>query len=130
MAAFYLDENIALAVETELRSRGHFVTSTYAEGRSGAPDPLLLLQAAEQGWTFISHNRRDFRLLHDAWLRWAHAWGIRHPHAGILIVDRVRGQTAAETALLIDAFVRDIGTDLSNTLFDWKARRGWSTFPD
>lgn len=37
MAALFLDENMALAVETALRARGHFVTSTYAEGRTGLP---------------------------------------------------------------------------------------------
>jgi Domain of unknown function (DUF5615) len=129
MVAFYLDENIALAVETELRSRGHVVTSTYAEGRSAAPDPLLLLEAAERNWTFVTHNRKDYRLLHDAWLRWEHAWGVRQPHAGILVLDRVQGQSGFETARLIDAVTRDPTTNLIRALYDWSVRSGWVRFP-
>ena len=128
-AAFYLDENMALAVETELRFLGHVVTSTYAEGRSAAPDPWLLLEAAERNWTFVTHNRKDFRLLHDAWLRWGRAWGVRQPHAGILVLDRVRGQSGVETAQLIDSVVRDPATDLVSALYDWKVGTGWVRFP-
>src|SRR5579884_2573455 len=107
MAAFYLDESVALAVESELRVRGHFVTSTYAEGRGGAPDPLVRLEAADRNWTLVTPNRHDFRLLHDAWLCCAQGWGSRRRHAGILVLDQVRGQTAIGTARLIDAVVRD-----------------------
>ena len=124
MAALYLDENMALVVESELRARGHFVTSTYTEGRTGAPDSLLLLEAAERDWTLVTHNRHDFRMLHETWLRWGHAWGVRRPQAGILVLDRVRGQHAVETARLIDVVANDPTTDLKNGLYDWSDRGG------
>lgn len=129
MAGLYLDENMSLAVGARLHVRGHIVTSTAAEGRLGTPDPRLLLEAAEQGWTLVTHNRRDFRLLHDAWHTWTNAWGTKQDHAGILVLDRVVGQTPEETAALIDSLVRDPQTRLSRALYDWKPARNWVRFP-
>lgn len=77
----------------------------------------------------MTHNRHDFRMLHEAWLRWGHAWGVRRPHAGILVLDRVRGQLAIETARLIDVVAIDPTTDLANGLYDWSTRSGWVRFP-
>lgn len=129
IAAFYTDENVALALEALLRALGHAATSTLAEGRLGAPDPHRLLYAAERGWTIVTHNRRDYRLLHDAWRLWGHAWRAARPHAGILVIEQVPGQPAAEIARLIDGLVNDPATTLSNALYDWKPDAGWRRFP-
>ena len=74
MAAFYCDEDMAIALVTLLRDRGHTATYTYPERRKGAPDPHQLLYAAVRGWIFLTHNRDDYQMLHDAWLLWSRTW--------------------------------------------------------
>ena len=129
MAALYTDENMALALEGLLRDYGHVVTSTFGEGRSGAPDPHQLLFAAERGWTLITHNRRDYRLLHDAWHLWSYAWSVSRRHAGILVLEQVIAQPVAELAALIHALGEDPATSLVNALYDWKPTTGWRRSP-
>jgi len=128
MAALYTDENVKLALEDELRPLGHAATSTFAERRLGAPDPHQLLYAAERGWTIITHNRRDFRLLHTAWLLWSHTWRVSRSHAGILVLEQIPDQPVADLARLIDAIVNDPATTLTNALYDWKPGTGWTRF--
>jgi hypothetical protein len=129
MASFYFDENMSLLLEMLLRVRGHLVSSTYGEGRLGSPDPHQLLFAADRGWILVTHNRRDLRLLHDAWHLWSHAWGTSRRHAGILVLDQVPGQPVEELAALIHALVHDPDVLLPNSLYDWRQATGWRRFP-
>ncbi len=71
MAAFYFDEDVAEDLLPLLAERGHTIVTTRMEGRKGAPDPRQLLYAAGRGWTLVTLNRGDYRLLHDAWLMWS-----------------------------------------------------------
>ena len=128
MAAFYMDEDVALALGPLLRQYGHSIASTTEERRLGAPDPHQLLYAAERGWTVITHNRRDFRLLHIAWLLWTNEWHVALQHAGILIIEQVRGRSVSNLAQLIHNFVTDRGLTLANALYDWKPKAGWTPF--
>lgn len=59
-------------------------------GLDAAPDGQQLLAAQSAQRILVSHNRKDFRLLHDAWYRWAEAWGVQPDHAGSLIVPHTR----------------------------------------
>jgi hypothetical protein len=129
MANLYLDENMSLLLEVLLRLRGHAVFSTFSEGRTGAPDPHQLLFAAERGWVLITHNRRDYRLLHDAWHLWSHAWDTVQRHGGVLVLDQTPGQPVEEMAELIHALVHDATASLSNRLYDWRQVTGWKRFP-
>jgi Domain of unknown function (DUF5615) len=129
MAASYVDESMALRLEGLLRSRGHLVSSTYGEGRLGAPDPHQLLFAAQRGWVLVTHNRRDYRLLHHAWHHWSYAWGTTQRHARVLAHDQVPGQPVEELAALIHGLVVDPDVSLPNALFDWRRATGWRRFP-
>jgi hypothetical protein len=128
MAAFYMDENVTLGLAPALRQYGHGVTSTAEERRLGAPDPHQLHHAAGRGWIMITHNRRDFELLHIAWLLWTNEWNVPLQHAGILIVEQVRGQLLSELARLIHDFVDNRDATFTNTLHDWKPKTGWVRF--
>jgi hypothetical protein len=129
MANLYFDENMSLLLEALLRERGHMVFSTFSEGRLGSPDPHQLLFAAERDWILITHNRRDYRLLHDAWHLWSHAWDVNRRHSGILILDQVPGQPVEEMPELIHGLVHEVGASLSNRLHDWRPATGWRRSP-
>jgi Domain of unknown function (DUF5615) len=125
MAAFYLDENVAVELALLLRQWGHSVTTTAEEHRLGAPDPHQLLHAAVRGWTFVTHNRHDFRLLHDAWHLWSSEWRVAQLHGGILIIEQMRWRSLTDLARIIHDFVSDSDVALANALFDWKPLTGW-----
>jgi len=129
MAALFTDENMALALELALRDLGHLMFSTYDEGRAGAPDPHQLLYAAERGWVLITHNRRDFRLLHDAWLLWSRSWGVRPTHAGILVLEQVPGMPIEDLGRLVHDLVTDPKRSLATALYNWRPATGWVRFP-
>lgn len=129
MATFYLDENVTNFVADELELLGHALTTTAGEKRTGAPDPLQFLFAAEHGWTIVKHNRHDFRLLHDAWLLWSHRWQLRQQHSGILVLDQHERQSADDIANAIATLLADPATSLDTALYDWKRSTGWVRFP-
>ena len=128
MVALYLDENVAVEVALLQRQYNHSVASTVEERRLGAPDPHQLLHAATRGWTFITHNRHDFHLLHTAWHLWGQEWDTPKAHAGILIIEQLRWRSIGDLARLIHEFVTDSNTVLTNTLFDWKPTTGWRPY--
>jgi len=66
MSAFYLDEDTAIALTLMLRARGHSAAHTHEEGIDRARDYQQLLHATYRGQVLITHNLRDFRLLHGA----------------------------------------------------------------
>ena len=86
MATFSSDNNVALEVADLLRAAGHAAVTARDLGLEGASDDEQLLVASRQGRIFVTHNERDFILLHDAWQRWTEARGVADRHAGILIV--------------------------------------------
>lgn len=72
----------------------------------------------------MTHNRRDFTLLHDAWTTWPAASGAALPaHPGILVLD------AAPLEELSSAIVGVLSStpaaELANGLFWWRRRDGW-----
>jgi len=128
VAAFYFDENVSAILEEPLRSYGHLVFSTYAEGRLRSPDPHQLLYATEREWVVVTHNRDDFALLHDAWHLWTHRWHIRDQHAGIVVVEQTQGVTYPEYAAMIHDLTTQTVT-FANVLFDWRLATGWVRNP-
>ncbi len=66
MADLYVDHNVARGITNQLRVRGHNVVAARELGLERAKDDAHLLLAAQQGRTFLSHNRQDFEMLHDA----------------------------------------------------------------
>ncbi|MFN8591767.1 MAG: DUF5615 family PIN-like protein [Thermomicrobiales bacterium] len=130
--AFVLDENVTHRLASLLRSYGWSADSAKELGRLGLSDVQALLSAADDGRTFITHNSRDFRALHEAWVTWRQRWlteaerqtgvpvGLSR-HGGILIVPPLPIYDLA--GIIMDfATATDPPAD---RLFAWSAARNW-----
>jgi predicted nuclease of predicted toxin-antitoxin system len=96
----YLDDDSIETLLVQLLSRaGHDVVTSVAAGLGGRPDPVHLLYAIRDRRRLLTHNDRDFRLLHEL------VFGSGGHHPGILIVrsdnDRTRDLTPRGIALAI-----------------------------
>jgi predicted nuclease of predicted toxin-antitoxin system len=78
-AKVYLDENVDIRLAARLRHRVFCATTAHAVGLLRANDPTQLLYAASHGYCLITHNRRDFELLHQHFLM------SNQMHSGIII---------------------------------------------
>ena len=121
MADLYADHNVARPIVFLLRALGHVVTSTQDMGLARATDDVQLLMAAQRGWIVLTHNRRDFVLLDDAWRRWSGAWGVAPRHPGIVVAPQEWPH--ARVAGEVDAFLRST-PPLENELYTWQPLRG------
>jgi hypothetical protein len=89
MADLHLDNNVSLLLAQILRDAGHSVAAARDLGLAAATDDTQLLVAAQSGRILVTHNRKDFMLLHDAWRTWPRAFGLALPaHPGILALDQ------------------------------------------
>jgi hypothetical protein len=128
VAAFYLDEDVALAIDFELRIYQHDVVNVRDLGLKGERDAVHLANAARQGRLLVTRNRHDFETLHVAWQHWPQLWGVAPlpEHPGILLIpDWWRPVEAAQE---IDAFVGS-GTPLTNMLYRYDRRQQWLSWP-
>ena len=66
MAALYLDEDVSQDLPAFLIASEHDVISAYSMNLRSVTDDRQLLEAAHRGRVFVTHNRKDFRLLHSA----------------------------------------------------------------
>jgi hypothetical protein len=124
----YLDNDVAFPLATLLRSRGHEVTTTLDLGRTQARDHLQLLIAAHNSWLFVTHNRRDFILLHDAWRLWSEYWQIAPRHGGIAIVPQSQQWTIREMSRHLDILLAG-GYPLANEIYQWQEQGNWTRRP-
>lgn len=69
-------------IADELNTRGHDAISIKKHQLRGSGDEVILFEAAQEGRCVVTHNEKDFKLLHRAWLRWP----LSMEHAGILVV--------------------------------------------
>jgi hypothetical protein len=122
MPILYLDEDMKIEVADLLIAPDRSVRTTRGEGRLRAGDPFQLLYAAERDWTLVTCNREDYHLIHDAWLLWAHHWGLTRMHAGILTLDQ--GHFTETIVAAVDSFFGGDFSPLRNTVYDWSARDG------
>jgi hypothetical protein len=74
------DDSVAALLVTLLRRAGHDVQVPADAGMAGREDPAHLTHAIREGRVLLSHNHRDFKLLHDLVM----TAGGHHP--GILVV--------------------------------------------
>lgn len=120
-----LDENVSERLVPPLRMLGHHPAATTEQGLKGATDPQQLMAATRLGRVFVTHNGRDFRMLHEALTLWAARWGLRDAvlHAGILIIVPKKGMTVAAMAQIIDELANR-EADLASRLFVWNEREG------
>jgi len=128
VATFFLDHNVSYGWRFTLEQAGYVVFTARDRHLANAEDYDILGIAATEGWTVITHNAKDFRLLHGAWLSWHNLWAVSSPrsHAGILIFPHalrpLRAATAVDELLTIES-------NLANRLFVWHSNEGWSARP-
>ena len=77
MASLYADENFPLPAVEALRQLGHDVLTAAEAGQAGhrIPDDVVLAYAHVLGRALLTHNRKDFRKLHNA----------GHAHSGLIL---------------------------------------------
>jgi Domain of unknown function (DUF5615) len=121
-----LDEDVSYDLVGNLRDVGYVMNSVKDSGNFGLTDARRLLWAVEHGRTMITHNRKDFRLLHEALSLWASRWGaadVLHHH-GILVLPHL---PVPERVRLIDEFARE-RDNIDNRLFVFDRQHGWQEY--
>ncbi len=119
MARFYLDNDVAQRVAAELDAFGHDAITTRALHRRRARDEQQLMFAVHERRIFVTHNARDFILLHDAWHLWTYTWGVQEEHTGIFIPPQdPTSWPAPKIALEIHLFIKT-GQPIANQLYEW-----------
>jgi len=121
MADLYLDSDVSIHLAAPLIAHGHRVRTSRDEGKESARDPEQLLFAAEHEWIIVTHNKRDFRLLHVAWPVWRAAWRTMRHHSGILILEQVPVENLSPA---VHAIV-DSGVEILNHCYEWSATHDW-----
>lgn len=77
----YLDEDVDINLAVRLGRYGYNVVTTLEVGNLGNSDEKQLEYATHNGRAILTHNRRDFRRLHRAWMLRA-----QH-HCGVIVRD-------------------------------------------
>lgn len=126
MANFHLDQNVSSQIGVGLESLGHTVVTAYALGMGEADDEEHLLVPAHHRRIVVTYNRKDFILLHHAWLRWQEHWQIEHLHSGILIVPDKRPIFPYVQA--IDTLSQERYGGFDNQLYEWR-NGAWGEHP-
>lgn len=80
---FYLDEDIDVALEQALINRGVDAVSTLKAGKIGNTDEEQLLFARNEKRSIITHNVRDFVILHKKFI------SDDRKHSGIIVSDQL-----------------------------------------
>jgi len=120
----HLDHNVSRYVGPLLQTRGHGVVLSRDIGADTLTDDAVLLSAVRANRILVTHNRNDFRMLHDAWLTWPAAFGVElPPHPGILVMDVAPPADLA--AVLIELLASTSAGSLANTILWWHRRDGW-----
>jgi hypothetical protein len=127
MAGVYIDEDVVKVFVHLLQVDGHTVRhARTTPGMSGATDSHQLLFAAQRGSVLLTHNGKDFLLLHDAWRRWTAAWRSTHAHEGILLIPQ--HVPAAIVARAVSDHLAD-NPPLRNEFYEWHHARRWQHIP-
>ena len=123
MAGFYLDNDVAQRLAIDLEALGHVATHAHFRQLDRVPDFVHLLEAATNNLTLVTHNAKDYRLLHGAWTMWPRHFGTEWTHAGILIIPQARWSTQ-ECAQEIDQLFRETSS-FDNQIRRWTPSNGW-----
>ena len=128
MASFLQDHNVSFYLGIALTNAGHPTKTARDLKLTRTGDHELLAFAARNRWTFITHNAGDFRLLHQAWLKWADEWSVvpRPVHSGILVLPHpltITNRVVKAIQSLLDG-----GESLDNRLFILRHQGDWEEF--
>ncbi len=127
-----LDEDVSHRLARFLRSQGWDIDSAKELGRLRLTDVQVFLRAAEDERTLVTHNIKDFRALHEAWVTWRRRWSAEvvqltgssvhlSQHAGILITPHLPDR---DLARILEEFA-DTDEPMTDRLFSWLPARGW-----
>ena len=105
-----------------MRADGHDIRTARELRTEDAGDEEHLTLAYENNWIFVTHNIKDFMLLHNAWRRWSALWGVNVVHPGIIALEPMRN--ALRIVALIDERLRS-GSPIAGEMAIWRPRRGW-----
>jgi hypothetical protein len=124
LSDLYLDHNVSHGLVPLLLVSGHHTLTSRDISSERLPDDAQLLFAVRARRILVTHNRDDFRMLHDAWVSWPAAFGVAlPPHPGILVLDT---GSAEALAPVIISFLDETPTDrLANAVFWWRRHAGW-----
>mgnify|MGYP001587367080 CR=1 FL=1 len=86
----YLNENVPIRLVDLLANIGITAIHTLNVKNQGISDDFQLQYAAERSYVLVTHNRKDFRYLHNKWIR----EGKFHP--GILVMRHDEPEHLAE----------------------------------
>lgn len=124
MARLYLDHNVSLRLVASLRSVGHDVVAARDLNITRVSDDAQVLAAVRAGRLLITHNRRDFLLLHEAWITWPAAFGMAlPPHAGMLLLDVASPNELVR--VLIALLTTTPLSELADNCLWWHRTDGW-----
>jgi hypothetical protein len=125
VADFHLDSDVSLLLAPLLRSAGHTVVAARDLGLAAATDDAQFVAAVHPGRILVTHNRRDFTLLHDAWRTWPAAFGLAlPPHPGILALDH--GPPSPLLGVIDELLVATSPASRLNEMFWWRTHGGWN----
>lgn len=82
--SLYLDEDVSVKIAVNLKNRGFDVLHAVDTGMLSASDETQLNKAISEKRTFLTHNKKHFRILHDQYI----ASGKKH--FGIIVASRKR----------------------------------------
>jgi hypothetical protein len=124
LARLCLDHNVSHDLCPLLGRAGHDAITVRDISGERLHDDVLFLTTVRLNRVFITHNRKDFRLLHDAWVTWPVAFAMAlPPHPGILVLDAAPHQILAG---VIGSFLERTPIErLVSTIFWWRRHGGW-----
>lgn len=125
----FADEDVYNELKQLLTESGHDVVSPIELGLRGAGDEMCFLHAASDARTIITHNGKDFSLLHRAWMTWPGQWNIatQPQHSGILSVPHQNLLSPTAAANRIDWLIRTSGS-LLNTFYRLERSGLWRSY--
>lgn len=126
MARLYCNNDVSVRLLPLLKSAGHGAAPAVGLDLAGAGDEVQLLTAVQRDEILVTYNRRDFMLLHRAWILWPLEFGAAlPPHRGILALDQVAPGLQLDA---LDTLLSAVSTEgLSNQMLWWHLPIGWST---
>jgi hypothetical protein len=122
VAAIYTDNDVSLRTAEQLEAMGHDVFTTRGRGRSSASDAEQWTTSVSNNWIFVTHNRKDYVLLHHAWERWAILWKIQPAHPGVLIIPQA--WLSERASLEVDGCIHT-RPDLLNSVLESDVDGAW-----
>jgi len=129
VARFHLDNDVSDALGNGLLRRGHDILHTRHHGQARATDPQQLLTSVALNRILVTHNARDFLLIHHAWRLWPRAYDVSWPHhSGILAIPQPPRLAIERAGEDIDR-IGQAGQSLADELYRWVGPGQWTRHP-